>query len=282
GLAVAHEGFGLGIDLELRAQADLQLAGLDAVLLQVLHRPLEGGGILLVVLEPLAGLGHRDLATKLVGDVAQVAQGTGEVAFQDVGVEVFDLAAANGLEEVVEVVRVGTVVVGLHGLAVAVEDGAAQVVGAHQVTFGAVEDHADLGALVVFGVQTADLEDEGLVAVVVDADLGVGRVTGVLVAVAAAVAQHALTNVVDLQTPAADVHLVDALVTQVAVAVSPLPVPIVVELGPGQRQDGSRATPQIVVHAIGNGVLATGTDRLAALVAQAAGHLHLAQVAVQD
>ena len=63
-----------------------------------------------------------------------------------------------------------------------------------------------------------------------DHDLGVGRFAGVFVAQAAAVAEHALADVIAPQAPAGDVHLVNALVAQVAVAVVPEPVPVVVQL----------------------------------------------------
>src|SRR5690606_17697073 len=116
----------------------------------------------------------------------------------------------------------------------------------------------------------------------VDADLRVGRFAGVFITVAAAVAHDAVAQVAHAQAPAGHIHLVDALVTQVAVAEVPLPVPIVVQLLARQRLFGSRAAPQIVVHRLGNGIVVPRTDRAAGLVPQPASQLHLADLAGAD
>src|SRR5439155_3640912 len=96
--------------------------------------------------------------------------------------------------------------------------------------------------------QAAHLEDQPLLAVVVDADLRVGRLAVVGVAEAAADADDRTADVVAAQAPAGDVHLVDALVAQVAVAVVPGPVPVVVQVDAAQGGlHGGRAAPQVVV-----------------------------------
>ena len=105
--------------------------------------------------------------------------------------------------------------------AVGEDDGAA---------FGAVEDHADFGALVFAGFQAADLEDQCGFIEFVHHYIGVGRFAGVFVAPSAAVGRHPPAEAVFAQSPAGDVHLMDALVADVAAAVGPLPVPIVMEL----------------------------------------------------
>src|SRR5262249_15135795 len=97
-----------------------------------------------------------------------------------------------------------------------------------------VGDVADLGAVVGTGGEAADLEDELRVAVVNDGDLGVGRLALVLVAEAAAHADDRLRigragSSRGGDEPAGDVHLVDALVANVAVAEIPEPVPVVVD-----------------------------------------------------
>src|SRR5215468_4761937 len=98
-----------------------------------------------------------------------------------------------------------------------------------------MEDVADLGAFVVLGQQAAYLEDQLTVAVVENANLRVGGLAVVDVAEATADAESRAAQLVLAQAPAGDVHLVDALVAQVAVAVVPDPVPIVVQVLAHQR-----------------------------------------------
>src|SRR5207249_33639 len=110
-----------------------------------------------------------------------------------------------------------------------------------------------------------------LVTVAVDAHLRVGRLAGIGVAVAAAVALGTLTDVADAQAPAGDVHLVDALIAQVAVAVGPLPVPVVMELWPRDRLNRGRTAPQVVIDLGRRLIFALGPDRRPPLVAQPTG-----------
>ena len=78
-------------------------------------------------------------------------------------------------------------------------------------------------------MQAADLELE-LAVVELEADVQrVGRLAVVGVAEPAAGGHHGLGQLVLAQAPAGQVHLVDALVAEVAVAVVPVPVPVVVE-----------------------------------------------------
>src|SRR5262249_1142496 len=79
------------------------------------------------------------------------------------------------------------------------------------------------------------------------------------------------------------VHLVDALVAQVAVAVSVDPVPVVVEFRPHDRQLRGRAAPQVVVDAGGRlGRLLHLPHAPAGLVAPADGQIDLAELAALD
>src|SRR5687768_11823912 len=96
--------------------------------------------------------------------------------------------------------------------------------GVGEVAALALDDLADALALVVvhapgprLGLEAADLEDDHDVAVVVDGELRVGRLAVVLVAEAAADAQDLRRQVLLAGPPAAHVHLVDALVADVAV-----------------------------------------------------------------
>ena len=85
------------------------------------------------------------------------------MAFQDVGVEVLVLAAADGLDEVGEVIGVLAAAELRDLAAVLVEGRAAGVAVEHDVAVAAFEDHADAGALEVLRLQAADLEDQRLV-----------------------------------------------------------------------------------------------------------------------
>ena len=114
------------------------------------------------------------------------------------------------------------------------------------------------------GLQAADLEDELGVAVVHDADLGVGRLALVAIAEPAAQAEDGLgkgragavaARARGRDQPAGDVHLVDALVADVAVAEVPEPVPVVMDqvgvirllAGPGRARCRNRAARAGVV-----------------------------------
>ena len=62
-----------------------------------------------------------------------------------------------------------------------------------------------------------------------------------------------LVGILHAEAPARDVDFVDALVAEVAVAVVPEPVPVVVEAILGELASSARAEPQIVVDAGGHG-----------------------------
>src|SRR5262249_28121767 len=129
----------------------------------------------------------------------------------------------------------------------------------------------------------AHLEDQLAVAVVEDAYLGVGRLAVLRLHVEApAQADRRPGQLILVQTPAGLVHLVDALVAQVAVAVVPHPVPVVMELLARQPlRLRRRAAPQVIVGR-GRDLAALRRGRADAgpqLVAQAARQLDLAQLA---
>ena len=115
-------------------------------------------------------------------------------------------------------------------------------------------DIAHLLAVKVVGLQPADFEDELGVAVIHDRDLGIGRLTLVVIAEAAAQAQNGLgegrARAVLAWTrgrdqPAGFVHLVDALVPDVAIAEIPEPVPVVMNQVGVIRLLGCRAEPDV-------------------------------------
>ena len=70
-----------------------------------------------------------------------------------------------------------------------------------------------------------------------------------------------LRQAVLAQPPAGDVHLVDALVADVAVAVVPVPVPLVVEAVRVERPLGRGAEPEVVIDPFGHGRIGLVADR---------------------
>ena len=91
-------------------------------------------------------------------------------------------------------------------------------------------------------------------------DLRVGRLSVVVVAEATADAHGTRGDLVFAEVPAGHIHLVNALVAHVPVAVSIEPMPVVVEFLPAKRFfDLSRAGPDIVID--------PGRDRTAAALA---------------
>ncbi len=77
--------------------------------------------------------------------------------------------------------------------------------------------------------ESADIEHKEGFAVVEDGDLSVGCFALVLVAEASANGDDAFGPHGAGNHPAGDVHLVDALVPDIAVAVGPEPVPVIVD-----------------------------------------------------
>ena len=116
----------------------------------------------------LADLIDRGRLAEIVGDVGQVAMGTGEVAFEDVGAQELGVAGLDGIDEVVEMGRVvvelnhqlaGGIEAGilarvgiapsaklLNQFAVEIEGSPFGVAGQDDIALAAVEDRADLGA----------------------------------------------------------------------------------------------------------------------------------------
>ncbi len=68
----------------------------------------------------------------------------------------------------------------------------------------------------------------------------------------------------------------DALVADVAIAVGPVPVPVVVEAVPGEGALRRRTEPQIVVHAGGRGSVGLAADGVAPFEAERARHVDVA------
>src|SRR5262245_7497622 len=80
--------------------------------------------------------------------------------------------------------------------------------------------------------------------------------------------------------PAADVHLVNALVADVAVAVVPVPVPVVVKAVGIEWARGRGPQPQVVIDALRDGAVLLLADRLAPFETKSAGHINVADQAL--
>src|SRR5205807_3419959 len=106
---------------------------------------------------------------------AEVAEGARAVALLDLGVELLGVAGEDGLDEVGEVVAAAAPLrAGLEGLGVGgAEEGLPPVAVDGEEALRAVEDVADLHALLGVGGEAADLEDQLAVVPAVGADQGV-------------------------------------------------------------------------------------------------------------
>ena len=118
------------------------------------------------------------------------------------------------------------------------------------------------------------------VAVVEEGDLGVRCLTVIYVSEAAADAHSAVGQRILIERPAGDVHLMNTLIAQIAAAVVPEPVPIVVKLPTFDRPLRCGAEPEVVIHR-GWGHLRSidFSDAVARFVAEPSRQGHLAQFA---
>src|SRR5207302_7473883 len=146
---------------------------------------------------------------------------------------------------------------------------------------GAVENRAalELGAERL-GLEAARLLHNCLATEVVDYNLSVRGLPGIRVAQPAAQAEDRSAQVLNAQSPAADIDHVNIVVAQFAVAGFPEPVPIVVELRSRQRTQRRRSGPQVVVHLRRDLVRAVTAERIAPAVDDRFGELHFAELAL--
>jgi hypothetical protein len=306
GGVLIDEALGLAVHLEDGAEGKHVLGEIDLVFPQVFLHALKAFGGEGVAFDLFHDRFRLLFLAETIADIRGVAQGAGEMAFEDVGVQIVHPAAAAGIDEVFEVVF--TAFEFLHLLAFLVEDHAARVIRHHDGSAFALDDDTDASTgdtffaifagkglklhalaglrelvhvLAVFRVrQAAHFKDErGLFIAVVD-DLRVGRFTVVHITETTTHAPHAGGKFRFTEEPAGDVHLVDALVAEVAVAVGPGPVPVVLELCAHERAFRAGAAPEIVVDGFRNRLRAFGlADAGAALVAEAAREQDLSEIA---
>ena len=145
-----------------------------------------------------------------------------------------------------------------------------------------MEQIADLFAVVVGRAQAAHLEDQLRVAEIHDRDLRVRRLSLVLVAEATAQADHALGERGAGNAPAGDVHLMHALIADVAIAGVPEPVPVIGHEILMIRLLRRWSEPQIEIQLLRRIAGLLEADAATRLVAQGTGNQQLAGGAGTD
>ncbi len=283
GGSVANELFGVLVDAEFGAELVGGARGIDADGLGVFEDGSEGVGDDFGFAEGGGWVGEGILPAESVGDVAKVAEGAGVVAFQDVGVLLAAVAAADGVDEVFKDVAV-----------VELEVDFAEVLAVALSVFEelALSDDAgfevefvvhDAGEVAHFADEAAGFEDELGLAVVKDGELHVGclALVGVVgaVDVASADGDDGFGESGVFNGPAGDVHLMNALVADVAVAEVPEPVPVVVNEVAVEGLFGSGAEPEVEVHVAGDFFVGFVADAPAGFAAVAFGDEEFAVLA---
>ena len=283
GRGVADELFGVLVEVEFGAELVGGAQGVDADGFGVFEDGSKRVGDDFGFAKGGGWVGEGVLPAELVGDVAEVAEGAGVVTFEDVGVLLAAIAAADGVDEVFEDVAL-----------VKLEVDVAEVLAVALSVFKelALSDDAgfevefvvdDAGEVAHFANESAGFKDELGLAVVKDGELHVGglALVGVVGAVDVAPANgddgFGKSGVLD--GPAGDVHLMDALVAHVAVAEVPEPVPVVMDEVAVEGLFGSGAEPEVEVYVAGDFFVGLVADAPAGFAAVAFGDKEFAVLA---
>jgi hypothetical protein len=316
GGAGAGEAFGFGVHREDGAEGEVLFLEVDFVAFEVFDHAAEAFGGFFVGLDAFLDFVGGVFLAEAIGNVSGVAEGAGKMAFEDVGVQVFLAAAADGFEEVLEMIGAAFEVFDF--LVVFVVNGAAVVARDGNPAVFAFDDDADAGAFIdvhfldeEFGFlagggsirffgggflgffhfllgegvvrEAADFEDQRRFVIHVENDLGVGRGAVIDVTDPSAEAHDFGRKMIDAEGPAGDVHLMDALVAEIAAAGGPDPMPIVMEILAHEGLHRGRTAPDVVINARGNGLGAGDfADAGAAFVAKAAREENFAEGAAVD
>ena len=286
GGGVADELFGVLVEAKFGAELIGGAQGIDADGLGVFKDGSEGVGDDFGFAEGGGWLGKGVLPAESVGDVAEVAEGAGVVAFEDVGVLLAAVAAADGVDEVFKDVAL-----------VELEVDVAEVLAVAAPVFKelALADDAgfevefvvhDAGKVAHFTDEAAGFEDELGLAVVKDGELHVGglALVGVVgaVDVASAEGNDGFGEGGVFDGPTGDVHLMNALVADVAVAEVPEPVPVVVDEVAVEGLFGSGSEPEVEVYVAGDFFVGFVADAPAGFAAVAFGDEEFAVFAAVD
>ena len=312
---LASELLGNRIKLQPWADGAFLNVHVDLIGLEVGDEVCEGFQASLVVSETFFDLVVADLLTKAVRDVGELRQHRSVVAVGDVQDVLDDLAFADGGNEVLHVVWAILEVVELgDGLAVVVVG-----LGFCDEAAFAMDDIADAGSgglavdtedwLIAFVPvhvlhwQATIVEEDRCVAIVlIKGQLVVGGLAIIGVTPASAEAHDALWSSGRVaERPAGDVELVRSLVADIAIAVAPLPVPIIMELLAADGFHWAWGGPEVVIDVhilwatasvaehLGDATIGIWLDRgfnladaLASLEVDATGKLDFADVAFFD
>src|ERR1039457_6859044 len=234
---------------------------------------------------------HGELAAHAVAGVGEVAEVGAHDADGHVGVQILVIARAAGGQEVRHVGRsIGArIFPDIHDeiFLVALIDLEAGAIRAHPA-IGAVEKIADVVAAdlgeIAFaaGIEAADFELQLLVAEVEGGELGVGGFLVVGVEVLAAGGDHALGPRDFAQAAARVIHLMHALIADVAVAGVPEPVPVVLEAQSVEGAHWGGAEEHVPVDAGGDGRILGVADGGAAFETETLGQVDLADHALVE
>lgn len=272
GGGVADELFGVFVDAEFGAELVGGSQGIDADGFGVFEDGSEGVGDDFGFAECGGWLGEGIFPAESVGDVAKVAKGAGVVAFEDVGVLLAAVAAADGVDEVFIDVAFGELEVDFAEVLALTLSVFKELALADDAGFEVEFVVDDAGEVAHFADEAAGFEDELGLAVIKDGELHVGGLglVGVVgaVDVASADGNDGFWEGGVFDGPAGDIHLMNALVAHVAVAEVPEPVPVVVDEVAVEGLFGSGSKPKVKIHVAGDffvGLVANAPSRLAAV-----------------
>ena len=99
------EGLGFGVHGESRPEGER--GGIEVHFIchgEVINHAIDGLQGAVILFHHIANILHAGVFAYAMADVAGVAEGTGEVAFEDVGIEVPRGSTADSLDEVAEVI----------------------------------------------------------------------------------------------------------------------------------------------------------------------------------
>lgn len=283
GRRVAYELFGVFVEMEFGAESVGRAQGIDADGFGVFKNGAQGVCDDFGFAEGGGWVGEGVLPAEFVGDVAKVAKGAGVVAFEDVGVLLAAIAAADGVDEVFKDVAFLELEVDiaevLAGAASVFKELALPDDAGFEVEFVVY----DAGEVAHFADEAAGFEDELSLTVIKDGELHVGclALVGVVgaVDVASADGDDGLGESGVFDGPAGDVHLMNALVADVAVAEVPEPVPVVVDEVAVEGLFGGGAEPEVEVHVAGDFFVGFVADAPAGFAAVAFGDKEFAVLA---
>ncbi len=281
---VADKLFFLGIEPQHWAHAASYILQANLIAAKVLFHPAEGFRGDFIAANCSGARVEGLLFTQTVGNIAQMTQSAGVMAFQDIGIEVLMAATSDSGDEVAErtAARSPADIVYAWQRPCGVAIARIETIVADYGAFFQVENVADALTAVAIVGKSSDLKDQLGLAVVIDGNLRVGSLPLVFVAEAAAQADYTLGQRGVRNGPPGDIHLMDPLVADVAIAEIPEPVPVIMHQVPVMRLLRSRPKPDVEIQTVGGIRRLAGANTSAAFVAQTAGNQQPSQLTGAD